>query len=129
MTLHEKLTAAAQAHKGTELAGLLQWAALHIQAQGEALDEAREELATEEAERVRLEAALHTAKLAAEAAVRSIGAALMPPIELGRDLAPHINLMAAHGDTDYLKGANSCRHIDTRSTKPRKAKVADKEGA
>jgi len=129
MTLHEKLTAAAQAHKGTELAGLLQWAALHIQAQGEALDEAREELATEEAERVRLEAALHTAKLAAEAAVRSIGAALMPPIELGRDMVAHINLMAAHGDPDYIKGANSCRHIDTRSTtKPRKAKTA-KEGA
>ena len=40
---------------------------------------------------------------------------------LGRDMCGYINLMAAHGDSDYLKAnGQSIRHTDTRSAKPRK---------
>ena len=119
-----RLQTTGQQHKGTDLGGLLQWAALHIESQDEALADVREEHATEECERLRLESALHTAKLAVEAALASINAPMCPPIELGRDLAPHINLMAGHGDPDYLKtNGMSIRHVDLRTTKPRTAKA------
>lgn len=119
-----RLQTAGQQHKGTDLGGLLQWAALHIDSQDEALADARQECATEERERLRLEAALHAAKLSVEAALASINAPMCPPIELGRDLVPHINLMAGHGDPDYLKSNGmSIRHVDCRSTKPRTAKA------
>ena len=42
--------------------------------------------------------------------------------QFGRDMVRHINIMGAHGDPDYLKGDLSCRHVDTRTTKPRKQK-------
>lgn len=43
------------------------------------------------------------------------------PTELGRDLVPHINLMAAHGDPDYLKSNGmSIRHVDCRAEKTRR---------
>ena len=119
-----RLEATGQQHKGTNLGGLLQWAALHISSQDEALAEVRQELVEEERERLRLESALHLAKLAVEAALSSINAPMCPPVELGRDLVPHINLMAAHGDPDYLKSNGmSIRHVDCRTTKPRIAKA------
>jgi len=61
-----------------------------------------------------------------EDAIAAIAAPLCPPIEFVRDLAPHINLMAGHGDPDYLKSnGQSIRHIDTRNTKARvKEKIA-----
>lgn len=123
--LTDKLRSAGANHAGTDLGGLLQWAALHIESQAEALEETRAELANEEAERLRLESALHTAKLTTEAALQSIAAALMPTaIELGRDMVPHINLMAGHGDPDYLTGAGmSIRHTDCRTTKIRTKKA------
>lgn len=41
---------------------------------------------------------------------------------LGRDMCGHINLMAAHGDPDYLKSNGmSVRHVDLRQGKARKA--------
>lgn len=44
---------------------------------------------------------------------------------LGRDMCGHINLMAAHGDPDYLlKNGKSVRHIDLRSDKPRKKRAS-----
>lgn len=109
--LTDKLTAAGQKHKGTYLGGLLQWAVLHIQAQAEALYEAREELEAEQNERIRLERALHTAKASTEAALVSIKSGLPVNIELSKDLAPHINIMAHHGVEPYAK-------------KPRKKKEA-----
>lgn len=116
--LADRLRTAAAGYKGTDMGGLLQWAALHIDSQDEALAELRQEHADEEAERLRLERAVHTAKASIEAALAAIAAPLVPPIELGRDLVPHINLMAGHGDPDYLKkNGNSIRHIDCRSTK------------
>lgn len=42
--------------------------------------------------------------------------------QFGRDMVRHINIMGAHGDPDYLKGDLSCRHVDMRTTKPRKKK-------
>ena len=121
--LTDKLRAAAAGYKGTEMGGLLQWAALHIESQDEALAEVRQDHEEEERERLRLERALHTAKNSMEAALAAIAAPLFPPIELGRDLVPHINLMAGHGDPDYLKSnGNSIRHIDCRTTKTRAKK-------
>ena len=40
--------------------------------------------------------------------------------QFGRDMVRHINIMGAHGDPDYLRGDMSCRHVDMRTTKPRK---------
>lgn len=112
-----------QQHKGTNLGGILQWAALHIESQDEALAELREEHASEERERLRLERALHDAKSAVETALAAINSPLCPPIDFGRDYVPHINLMAGHGDPDYLKSnGNSVRHVDCRESKPRRKK-------
>lgn len=119
--LTDKLRTAASGYKGSEMGGLLQWAVLHIESQAEALEELREAHAEEEAERIRLERALHDAKTAVEDALAKIFAPLCPPIELGRDLVPHINLMAGHGDPDYLKpNGMSLRHVDCRETAKRK---------
>jgi hypothetical protein len=127
--LTEKLKAEGDRHKGTEFGGLLQWAALHIADQDEALAELRDEHASEERARLHLERALHEAKHAVEAALAAITAPLCPPIEFGRDLVPHINLMAGHGDPDYLKtNGNSVRHIDCRSDKARAKKPTIKQG-
>lgn len=113
--LLKKLYVYMEKNKGTELGGLLQWAALHIQSQDEALADVREEYANEERERLRLEQSAHDAKTAIEAALATISQPLCSPVELGRDLVPHINLMAAHGDPDYLKkNGMSIRHIDCR---------------
>ena len=118
--LTAKLLAAGEQHRGTDLGGLLQWAALHIGSQDEALTDLREEYERELTERQRLEHAAHAAKDAIETALATIAAPLCPPIELGRDLVPHINLMAGHGDPDYLKSnGNSIRHVDCRTTKAR----------
>lgn len=101
--LTNKLTAAGQQHQGTELGGLLQWAVLHIQSQDEALTEVREELANEESERIRLERVLYEAKKAAEATVTALSPGLVPPVQLARNHAPHINIMAHHGVAPYAK--------------------------
>jgi hypothetical protein len=125
--LTDQLLAAGEQHRGTDLGGLLQWAALHIAWQDEALAEVREEYATELEERQRLEQAAHATKAAIETALAVVVAPLCPPIEFGRDLVPHINLMAGHGDHDYLKSnGNSIGHVDCRTTKAR-AKVPNVE--
>ena len=71
--------------------------------------------------------ALRTAIATASHALASGAAALKAAIPtdcahlFGRDYVPHINLMAAHGDPDYLKANGmSIRHVDLRTTKPRK---------
>lgn len=46
------------------------------------------------------------------------------PIDVSRDMSGHINLMAGHGDPDYLtKSGNSIRHVDLREKPPRKARA------
>jgi hypothetical protein len=108
-------------HKGTELGGLLQWAALHIAEQSDAIAELREELADEERARLHLEQSAHEAKAAIEAALAAIKQPLCPPVEFARDLVGHINIMAGHGDPDYLnRSGNSIRHVDCRSAKGKK---------
>ena len=63
-----------------------------------------------------LEAALGAAKEAIEAALAAVNRPMCQPVELARDMAGHINLMAAHGDPDYLlKNGKIVRHIDFRS--------------
>ena len=123
MKLTDKLRAAGEAHRGTELGGLLQWAVLHIDELTETLAESQAAHAEEEAERIRLERAMHDAKTAVEDALEKIFLPLCPPIELGRDLVPHINLMAGHGDPDYLRSNGmSIRHVDTRGATPKEKK-------
>ena len=119
--LTDRLAKAGEQHKGTDLGGLLQWAVLHIADQDEALAEVREEYSNEERERLRLERSTYDAKAALEAALAIVSAPLCKPTELGRDFVPHINLMAGHGDPDYLKSNGmSIRHIDCRETKTRR---------
>ena len=123
--LLQKLRDEAALRDRTEISKLLLWAALHIESQGEALAEARHEWEQESRERIKLENALHSGKQQVEQALQTLQAAWCPPVELGRDLAPHINLMAGHGDPDYLKSnGNSIRHTDTRTTKPRAPRKA-----
>ncbi len=123
--LLQKLRAEAALRDRTEISRLLLWAVLHIESQGEALAEARDEWERESRERIKLENALQSGKQQVEQALQTLQAAWCPPIELGRDLAPHINLMAGHGDPDYLKSSgNSIRHTDTRTTKPRAPRKA-----
>ena len=125
--LIQKLRHEADNQHDAEAIKLLLWAALHIESQDAALAEAREEWEHESRERMKLEEALHVGKAHVEQALQTLQAAWCPPVELGRDLVPHINLMAGHGDPDYLKSnGNSIRHVDTRTTKPsapRKAKA------
>ena len=61
-TLIKRLKDEAEKVKFTDLAAVLQWAALHIKAQAEALEEVREELELEQNERIRLENALRKAQ-------------------------------------------------------------------
>lgn len=108
--LTEKLTKAAAGYKGTEFGGLLQWAVLHIQSQDEALASIRDELEIESNERIRLERAIHTARQQLDAIDVALTGGLPVNIDLARDHAPHINIMAHHGVAPYAK-------------KPRKAKT------
>jgi UDP-N-acetylmuramoylalanine-D-glutamate ligase len=101
--LTDKLTAAGLQHQGTDLGKLLQWALLHIQSQDEALAEVREELASEESERIRLERVLHEAKQCAESTVAALSPGLVPHVQLAHDHAPHINIMAHHGVMPYAR--------------------------
>lgn len=122
--IKEKLEEFGLANKGTDLGAVLQWALLHIQSQDEALAETREELARETAERTAMQQALEEAKTATESALQAISKHLCPPIELARDMGPHINIMACHGDPDYLMASGkSIRHVDLRSAKPKTKKV------
>ena len=72
-TLTEAIRKHGEAAKGTDLGGVL-----HIEAQEEALAELRAEHAAEEAERLRLESALHEAGQAIEAAMAAIRQPLLP---------------------------------------------------
>ena len=104
---------------------LLRWVILHIESQDEALAEARQEWASEEAERLRLENAAHQAQQLMEQALQAIRYGQRADIEFGRDMAGHINLMAGHGDPDYLnKSGESIRHVDLREKPPRKKKAS-----
>ena len=112
-----------QQHKGTDLGGLLQWAILHIQSQEEAIAELRADFEEEHEERLRFEKAAHDAKAAIDAALAAINETMpAPPLDFAADHTSHINLMGGMGDPDYMKGQLSCRHIDTRDTKPRSKK-------
>lgn len=117
------LQAHGQQHKGTDLGGLLQWAALHIQSQAEEIEELLDEFEEEHEERLRFERAAHDAKAAIDAALSQITETMpAPPLDFAADHTSHINLMGGMGDPDYMKGKLSCRHIDTRDTKPRSKK-------
>jgi len=125
--LLERLRAEAALRDRTGISKLLLWAAQRIESQDKALSEARAEWGRESRERIKLENALQVSKAHVEQALQTLQSAWCPPVELDRDLALHINLMAGHGDPDYLRSnGNSIRHVDTRTTKPsapRKAKA------
>ena len=112
-----------EVHKGTDLGGVLQWAILHIQSQAEAIEELRADFEEEHNERLSFEKAAHDARAAIDAALAAITEAMpAQPLDFATDHTSHINLMGGMGDPDYMKGKLSCRHIDTRDTKPRAKK-------
>lgn len=124
-----QLQAAALGCTDADLRKLLQWAALHVAEQQEAISRLEAEFAEEEAERLRLEAAMHAVRQSLEHALCCAAYGTPAPApEIGRDYAGHINLMAAHGDPDYLLGKKglSVRHVDLRSPKPRPAPGKDR---
>lgn len=99
--LTDKLRAVGELHAGTDLGGLLEWAALHIADQDAALTEALDEALTESAERIRLERVIFEARQ--QLAMLSEGLRQPTSIQLARDHAPHINIMAHHGVAPYVK--------------------------
>lgn len=113
--LIDELTEQGKQHKGGELGGLLQWAALHIASQNEAIEQWAIDFEDEHRERIKFERALHEAKQAIESALAMVSAPLCPPIEFFRDLAPHINRSAADGDPDYMRrNGLATSHTDLR---------------
>ena len=102
---------------------LLRRARLRIQSQEEALYGIQQELGIEESDRLRLENAAYKAQLLMEQALQAIRDGQKSVMEIGLDMAGHINLMAGHGDPDYLnKSGQSIRHADLREKPPRKKK-------
>lgn len=117
--LIDKLRTAGEQARGTDLGALLQWAALHIESQNEALKDEREEAAPWLARIQDLEARIWQAREAMHAAV--VALRVPDATEYARDFAGHINLMAGHGDPDYLmSNGMPVRHIDLREKPPRK---------
>ncbi len=112
--LTDKLKDAAQAHKGTGLGGLLQWAMLHIEAQEDTLaeKEAEYQAAAKDA------AHMHERIKAIAAIVDNLPGMLMEahPVNewatTSRDYSAHANVSAYQGDKNYGK-----------PTKPRLAKI------
>lgn len=101
--LIEKLNQAALDCQDGELKKLLSWGALHIAEQEEALTEAREEMETEQNERIRMEQAIHDAKQKMEEICIELNYSRPVNIPLAKDHAPHINIMAQHGVEPYAK--------------------------
>ena len=125
--LTERLATAAPQHRGTDLGGLLQWAGLHIASQDEALAELREQFDRLARDYKALHKGIKDATEAVDTAAKSLQAACPVDLEgqFSRDFVPHINLMAGHGDPDYLKkNGMSIRHVDLRQSKSRKATKA-----
>lgn len=121
--LTKRLATAAMQHRGTDLGGLLQWAGLHIASQDEALAEVREQFDQLERSYKELHDGINAAADAVDAAAKSLQAAR--PVDItdlfARDYSGHINLMAGHGDPDYLKANGmSIRHVDLRQSNSRK---------
>ena len=103
---------------------LLRRARLRIQAQEEALYGIQQELGIEELDRMRLKNAAYKAQLLMEQALQAIRDGQKSVMEIGLDMAGHINLMAGHGDPDDLnKSGQSIRHVDLREKPPRKKKA------
>ena len=103
---------------------LLRRARLRIQAQEEALYRIQQELGIEESDRMRLKNAAYKAQLLMEQALQAIRDGQKSVMEIGLDMAGHINLMAGHGDPDDLnKSGQSIRHVDMREKPPRKKKA------
>lgn len=95
--------------------------------QGDALERISQQDQTIDALRARvseLTATLTGIKDLSQTVARLVvdGMADLTPDMHDRDYTGHINIMAAHGDPDYQRGSMSCRHVDTRSIKPRKTK-------
>jgi len=120
--LTERLITEAKQNRGTDLGGLLQWAALHIANQDEALAESRAQLERLEQDHEALQDGLKAASDAVETAAKCLQAAR--PVDMteqfSRDFCGHINLMAGLGDKDYLRpNGQSVRHVDLREARPR----------
>jgi len=99
--LIEKLNQSAFDCQDGELKKLLSWAALHIAEQEEALTEAREELETEQNERIRMEQAIHDAKKKMDEICIELNYSRPVNVEFYKDHAPHINIMAHHKVAPY----------------------------
>lgn len=81
---------------------LLRRARLRIQSQEEALYGIQQELGIEESDRLRLKNAAYKAQLLMEQALQAIRDGQKSVMEIGLDMAGHINLMAGHGVPDDL---------------------------
>lgn len=101
--LIKKLKAEGQKHIGTDLGKLLQWAALHIADQDAALVEVREEFEAEENERIKMERAIFEARQKLFDISSALDFSRPVNIQLAKDHAPHINIMAQHGVAPYAK--------------------------
>lgn len=115
--LIQKLTGAAKDHKGTDLGGLLQWAALHIEGQDKALKDLLEQQRIDDAQSARTIASIHRAQQAIWDAWNASVDATPAEIEFARDYSGHMNRSFAEGDPDYTRGrkpGKAANHKDLR---------------
>lgn len=90
-------------YDGSQIGELLKWAKLHIESQDDALSEVRTELEEEQNERIKMEQAIHDARIKLAEVSIMLNYSRPVNIELARDHAPHINRMAAAGVDPYAK--------------------------
>lgn len=118
----KQLQQAAQAHKGTDLGGLLQWAALHIENQQEALCQQGAEIDFLTQENKKMHAAIKgIMQKADDLSAAAYNAHPVRDYVGAVDAAPYINIMGAHyKDPEYMRGKLPAPHIDTRDGPQRK---------
>lgn len=127
MTILTELREEAALHPNcSRVKRLLTWAEIHFADSAERILELEDELKSEFKESEKLREALCQIKSGFEliGSFARDRAFRMPTDTFSRDFAGWINLMAGHGDPDYLKSnGQSVRHVDLRTKKPNKKKV------
>lgn len=118
--------AAAQQPDGSAAKRLLTWAEIHFADSAERILELEEEVTQMdiECENLRIAIIKMRGVLEAMSGYANDCAYAVSPDIFSRDFSGFINLMAGHGDPDYLKAnGQSVRHVDLRKTAPKKARA------
>ena len=114
--IKQQLQSEMQHHKGTALAGLLQWAVLHIEDQDAAIEQKDCEIEQLTADNTKMHRAIKDIndRLTVLSGV-AFDAFPMRDYEATADATSHINIMGVHyKDPDYMRGKVPAPHKDAR---------------